>query len=309
MEQKTLKAENLVKTYGKKEVLHHVDIELKPGVIYGLLGRNGAGKTTLLSCLTAQNAVTLGSVTYGGQPVWENEEVLADLCFSRELSTNLVFGENSYRVGDYLKAASAYYPHWDKAYAEQLVETFGLERKKRISKLSKGMMSMVTIVLAMASKAPITILDEPVAGLDVVAREAFYKLLLEEYTATGRTFVVSTHIIEEAAGVLEQVILMDDGKILEVAPTEEFVASFSFVSGRNEDVDAVAQRIGKEKLLRQEEFGRQKGVALRAGVAESRAAAEALALDVDVNAVNLQKAFLYLVGDKEERAHAQKNVV
>ncbi len=86
-----------------------------------------------------------------------------------------------------------YYPHWDKAYAEQLVQRFGLKTKKRISKLSKGMLSMVTIVLALASRAPVTILDEPVAGLDVVAREDFYKLLLEDYTETGRTFIISTH--------------------------------------------------------------------------------------------------------------------
>ena len=93
--------------------------------------------------------------------------------FSRELSPVMMFGENSYRVKDYLRAAAVYYPHWDKAYAEQLVARFGLDRKKKISKLSKGMMSMVTIVLALASRAPITILDEPVAGLDVVAREDF----------------------------------------------------------------------------------------------------------------------------------------
>ena len=100
-----------------------------------------------------------------------------------------------------------------------------------------------------ASKAPITLLDEPVAGLDVVAREDFYKLLMEEYTETGRTFVISTHIIEEAANVLEQVIVMDDGNILEVGDTEQFVASFSFLSGRDEDVDAVAQLLGRGKVL------------------------------------------------------------
>lgn len=69
------------------------------------------------------------------------------------------------------------------------------------------MMSMVTIVLALASRAPITILDEPVAGLDVVAREQFYDVLLADYAETGRTFIISTHIIEEAAGVFEDIIL------------------------------------------------------------------------------------------------------
>lgn len=302
MEGKVLKAEHVVKTYGKKEVLHDVSVEIEPGVIYGLIGRNGAGKTTLLGILTAQNTMDSGAVTYGGERVWENEKVLADLCFSRELSPMMMFGENSYKVKDYLTAASIYYPHWDKAYAEQLIQRFGLEKKKKISKLSKGMMSMVTIILALASKAPVTILDEPVAGLDVVAREDFYKLLMEEYTATGRTFIVSTHIIEEAANVFEKVILMDEGRITEVADTQDFIASFSFVSGRDADVDAVAGALGNGRLLHTETFGRQKGAALRASVAEAQKAAAGR--DVDITPVSLQKAFVYLVGEKEGGTHA-----
>ena len=198
---KVLSAQHITKNYGKKQVLHDVSIDIEPGIIYGLIGRNGAGKTTLLSILTAQNTWDTGTVTYGDAPVWENAAALADICFSRELSPMMMFGENTYKVRDYLKAAATYYPYWDEAYAQRLVQRFGLETKKRISKLSKGMLSMVTIILALASRAPITILDEPVAGLDVVAREDFYKLLLEDYTETGRTFVISTHIIEEAANV------------------------------------------------------------------------------------------------------------
>ena len=295
-----LKAENVVKRYGKKEVLHGVSLEIRPGVIYGLIGRNGAGKTTLLSILTAQNTHDSGEVTYGGQRVWENEKALADICFSREMSPMMMFGENSYKVKDYLKAAATYYPRWDKAYAEMLVKRFGLDEKKKISKLSKGMMSMVTIVLALASRAPITILDEPVAGLDVVAREDFYSLLLQDYTETNRTFIISTHIIEEAANVFEQVILMDGGKILEVAETEAFVSSFSFVSGHQEDVERLCGELGHSKVLHTENFGRQMGAALRVPVAQARAAAQGM--DVDVEPVNLQKAFVYLVGEKEGTA-------
>lgn len=292
MEQ-TLQASHLVKRYGKKEVLHDVSLTIEPGVIYGLIGRNGAGKTTLLSILTAQNTHDAGTVTYGGQPVWENEKALADLCFSRELSGQILFGQNTYKVKDYLLAASMYYPRWDKAYADQLVQRFGLDVKKKICKLSKGMMSMVTIVLALASRAPITILDEPVAGLDVVAREDFYKILLDDYTETGRTFVISTHIIEEAANVFEKVIILNEGQIAAVENTEDFVGSFSFVSGREEDVDAVT---AGQEVLHTERMGRQKGVAVRAPrSAMERAAA---GRDVDISPVSLQKAFVYLTGEE-----------
>ena len=99
---------------------------------------------------------------------------------------------------------SYFYPHWDKEMAESLVQKFHLDIKQKLGKISKGMLSMVTIITAMASKAPFTFLDEPVAGLDVIAREQFYQLLLDEYTETGRTFVVSTHIIEEASDIFEE---------------------------------------------------------------------------------------------------------
>ena len=284
---KVLSAQHITKSYGKKQVLHDVSLEIEPGVIYGLL-----------SILTAQNTWDAGTVTYGGEPVWENARALADICFSRELSPMMMFGENTYKVRDYLKAAATYYPHWDEAYAQKLVQRFGLETKKRISKLSKGMLSMVTIVLALASRAPVTILDEPVAGLDVVAREDFYKLLLEDYTETGRTFIISTHIIEEAANVFEKVIIMKEGAIAEVAETESFVASFSFVSGKDEDVAAVCAQLGASKVLHTEHFGRQTGVALRASLAAAQQAAAGR--DVDVSPVNLQKAFVYLAGEKED---------
>lgn len=210
-----LQATDVVKSYNKKEVLHSVSLTIEPGKIYGLIGRNGAGKTTLLSILTAQNTHDSGLVTYNGERVWENQKALDEICFSRELSPMLLFGQNTLKVKEYLRAAALYYPHWDKEYAARLIEMFGLDTKKKIYKLSKGMMSMVTIVLALASRAPITILDEPVAGLDVVAREQFYDVLLADYAETGRTFIISTHIIEEAAGVFEDIIFIDNGRVIE----------------------------------------------------------------------------------------------
>ena len=149
-----LQATDVVKSYNKKEVLHSVSLTIEPGKIYGLIGRNGAGKTTLLSILTAQNTHDSGLVTYNGERVWETQKALDEICFSRELSPMLLFGQNTLKVKEYLRAAALYYPHWDKEYAARLIEMFGLDTKKKIYKLSKGMMSMVTIVLALASRAP-----------------------------------------------------------------------------------------------------------------------------------------------------------
>ena len=285
-----LKAEGVCKSYGKKEVLHDLDLTIQQGKIYGLIGRNGAGKTTLLGILTAQNTLDSGTVTYGGQPVWENQAALDNICFSRELQPTLFTGQNNLKVKHYLKSAAIYYPNWDQAYADKLLAEFKLEPKKKICQLSKGQMSMVTILIALASRAPITILDEPAAGLDVVMRERFYQLLLEDYGQTERTFIVSTHIIEEAASVFEQVIILDEGRIMENCPTEELVGQFRYISGREDVVDEVCRGL---EVLSVHQMGRHKTVAVRGGGAKLDAA---LSADVDVTPMNLQNVFVALCG-------------
>ena len=284
-------AKGIVKKYGKKEVLHGVDLKLESGKIYGLIGRNGAGKTTLLSILTSQNPATSGEVTFDGQPVWENPEVLRHLCFSRELSPLTGSNANSMKVKEYLRIAAMFFPYWDKEMEKRLVEEFELDVKKKISKLSKGMLSMVTIVVALASKAEFTFLDEPVAGLDVVARERFYELLLEEFTETGRTFGVSTHIIEEAAEVLEEVIIVDHGKILLKENTQDLLDRSFHISGHEDEVDRAIEGM---EVHHEEHLGRSKGVTvlLKPGQKITEG------YDVSIQKLSLQKVFVALCGEE-----------
>ena len=289
-----LKAQGLCKSYGRNQVLHDLDLEILPGKIYGLIGRNGAGKTTLLGILTAQNTKDSGTVTYGGEPVWENQRVLDQICFSRELQATIFSGQNNFKVKHYLRSAAIYYPNWDKEYAQRLLEEFKLDLKKKICQLSKGQMSMVTILIALASRAPLTILDEPAAGLDVVMRERFYQLLLEDFAQTGRTFIVSTHIIEEAASVFENVIILDQGRILENAPTDELIDQFRYISGREDVVDAACQGL---EVLSTHQMGRHKTVAVRGNGVKLQ---QALQADVDVSPMNLQNVFVALCGHGDE---------
>ncbi len=293
MKEERLIGKGIIKTYGKKNVLNNVDIELEKGKIYGLIGRNGAGKTTLLSILAAQNPATGGTVTCNGMPVWENREALDHICFSREINPVTGYGANGYKVKDYLRAASVYMPNWDKELAGRLVKEFELDVKKRISKLSKGMLSMLTIIIALASKADYTFLDEPVAGLDVVMREYFYRTLLEEFAESGRTFVVSTHIIEEAAEVFEEVIIIDKGNVILKENTEELLERAVHVSGMAENVDKVTAGL---KTFHEEKTGRSKGVTVLLGKGEKIPEN----IGVSLQQMSLQQVFVALSGKREE---------
>ena len=290
MSAEALKAQGLCKSYGANQVLFNLDLDIEPGKIYGLIGRNGAGKTTLLGILTGQNTKDSGTVTYGDQPVWENQAVLDQICFSRELQPTLFSGPNNLKISHYLRSAAIYCPGWDKEYARKLLEEFGLNPKKKISQLSKGQMSMVTILIALASRAPLTILDEPAAGLDVVMRERFYQLLLEDFARTERTFIVSTHIIEEASSVFENVIILDRGRIIENCPTEELIDQFRYISGRGDVVDRVCAGL---EVLSTHQMGRHKTAAVRGGGVKLQ---NALQSDVDVSPMNLQNVFVALCG-------------
>jgi len=236
MKEGKLECKGLTKKYGKKEVLHNVNLELEKGKIYGLIGRNGAGKTTLLSILSAQNPASEGEILLNGESVWENKEALKHIYFAREINGAASSAISGFKVKEYLKIASEYLPNWDEELAEQLIKLFHLDKKKRIIKLSKGMSSMLTIVVALASKAEFTFLDEPVAGLDVVARDQFYRILLDEFTESGRTFVISTHIIEEAEDLFEEVIFLHKGEILLKENTQELLEHTAYISGKAEEV-------------------------------------------------------------------------
>lgn len=290
----TLEAKDLCKNYKEKEVLKNLNLTLEPGKIYGLIGRNGAGKTTLLSILSAHAKASGGTVYLGNEPVWENKKALDHICFSRELDGTsqanvIILGM---QVKEYLETASRFFPKWDAALAKKLMKEFELEEKTRLNKLSKGMLSMVTILVALASKADYTFLDEPVAGLDVVMRDRFYKILLEEYTDTQRTFVVSTHIIDEASDVLEEVIILKDGEILLKENTQELLQRACYISGRE---DLVENAVANLHSYHREHFGRSLGVTVLLEPGQTFTPDEGL----DIQTVNLQKLFVALCGKEE----------
>ena len=281
---KKIICKNVCKSYKKKLVLDNINLEIESDKIYGLIGRNGAGKTTLLSLIAAHNPVTSGDITLDDEIIWENQEALEYICFARQVAPN-----NPKSAKNYLKIASMHYPNWDKEYADELVKIFELDVKTPLFKLSKGMQSMVTIIVALASKSQFTFIDEPVAGLDVIARDLFYKLLIEEYTESHRTFIISTHIIDEASDVFEEVIMINDHKIILKENTEELLSRAYYISGKEEKVDEITKGLA---CYHTETIGRSKSttVLLKDGQMIEEDS------DVTVKSVSLQNLFVALCG-------------
>jgi ABC-2 type transport system ATP-binding protein len=217
---------DLTRRYRGHAALDRVTFDVEGGSITGLLGRNGAGKTTLLRILAGQGFPSAGSVRVLGATPAENDEVLRRIVLIRE---DQAYPEIT--AGHALRAASWFYPRWSGDLADSLLADFGLPRNRAIKKLSRGMRSALGIVIGLAARAEVTLFDEPYAGLDAVARQVFYDRLLADYAAYPRTVLLSTHLIDEAAGLLERVIVIDRGRIVLEAATDDLRGVATTVSG------------------------------------------------------------------------------
>ena len=183
----------------------HVSFDIEPGSITGLLGGNGAGKTTLMRILAGQEFASAGSVTVLGASPVTSDALLHRMVFVREDQRYPDYGWPYFLVRHAVRAASWFYPDWDGGLAEALLGDFGLPPGRAVRQLSRGMRSALGIVIGLAARAEVTLFDEPYAGLDPVARQLFYDRLLADYAAHPRTVLLSTHLIDEAAGLLQRV--------------------------------------------------------------------------------------------------------
>ncbi|WP_300406092.1 ABC transporter ATP-binding protein [Nocardioides sp.] len=226
----------LSRAYADVVALDDVDLDLHEETIYGLLGRNGAGKTTLMRLLTGQDFATTGTVeVFGGHPL-ENDRILGQVAFISE-------GQSyppDFCVAHVLKAAALLYPNWDESFADSLLEELAVPRGRRVKKLSRGQRSAVGVVVGLASRAPLTLFDEPYVGLDAVARQIFYDRLLADYAEHPRTFVLSTHLIDEVGDLIERVVLLDGGRVLIDEDAEALRGLATTVTGPLDDVDTFA---------------------------------------------------------------------
>lgn len=243
-----VEVDRLTKAYGKLTVLKEVSFFLEAEKIYGLLGRNGAGKTTIMQLLTAQIFATGGVVKVFGDAPHENRRVLSQVCFIKEGQKY----PDKFCLIDVLEVAKTLFVRWDHAYALALVEDFQLPLRRRIKSLSRGMLSAVGIVIGLASRAPLTLFDEPYLGLDAVNRVLFYDRLLEDYAEHPRTIVISTHLIDEVSRLLEHIIVIDKGEVLLNEDADALRGQACTVVGPEPKVVAFAT--GK-KIISREQFG------------------------------------------------------
>lgn len=285
---------------GGTPALDHVNATLPFGRVYGLIGRNGAGKTTLLRAMAGQLRVK-GEVTYDGAPVWDNQQVLDGII----LSGPDVPWPTDYKVKKLLAITAARWSTWDQGLAEQLIEDFELDTNRNLSSMSRGQKSLVSIVIGLAAQCSVTLLDEPYLGLDVQNREMFYRHLLADVERNPRTFIISTHHIDDAARVLDSVILIDRGHITGVSDLQGLTERIVLLSGSSTALSAQLRdlEVDPSSLLFDATAGGTRRVTLDLATAFPHASKSAAALaqylegtGVRMHLADLEKAVLALTG-------------
>lgn len=233
-----MKIDHLSKHFGKNQVLTDVNFELAPNKIYALLGRNGAGKSTLMSIMIDALRANSGSVQMGGQQINDNDELLGKMyLMSSESALDNVMFQRYLKLKNIFKSNESLYGGFDWQTAERLIGAFGLSLDVAYAKLSTGQKTLAKLVLALCLPVDYVFLDEPVLGLDANHRDLFYQELLKSYELRPRTFVISTHLIEEIDQLVEHVLILDEERIIADDTTEHLLDQSFLVSGPQKAVD------------------------------------------------------------------------
>jgi len=217
MGQPAICIDQLAKSYRSQQVLQNVSLSIPEGRTFALLGRNGAGKTTTIRILLGLIPADSGTVQIGGiDPATDPEKVRSRLGYLAEDQT--MYGWMT--PIELCQFLAPFYPTWDMQWARDYLHRFDIPQHTRIGRLSKGQSVKLGLVVAMAHRPPIIILDDPSMGLDPITRKEFNRDLVEHLQASGCTVLYSSHLLDEVEAVADDVAILDQGRIVRTGTTD-----------------------------------------------------------------------------------------
>src|SRR6056297_194329 len=238
MNPKKLSVKNITYYYENFKALNDLSFDLEENQIMGLIGRNGSGKTTLLKVIAHQLIQSNGEIVIDDKNYAQNEKNQNKICLSRETLGKTFEQTEVMKVKLIFDLAATLFENWDVNYAKHLVKRFKLGVNKKYNKISKGMKTTVGIILGLASRAELTLFDEPYVGLDPVSREIFYAELQKDYTEHPRTMIISSHLINELEGMFERVLIIDEGASIVDSPVDTLKDRYYLLQGRKDTIES-----------------------------------------------------------------------
>ena len=280
-----LEMKNVTKTFGDFKALDDLSLHVPQGSVYGLVGPNGAGKTTVIRHLTGIYQPDSGSVTVGGQPVWNDPAVKERIGYI----SDEIFYFPAATLEDMHQFYRQMFEPFDEALYQKLKEIFPLPAGP-IRRFSKGMQKQAAFHLTLAARPEVMILDEPVDGLDPVMRRQVMSLILDQVAERGTTVLISSHNLRELEDVCDHVGIMDHGKML-------MEKSLADMQGGTVKLQIVGDAPAGFEILHESCSGRLNTYILRGGCQEVRDRCEAMdPAYFDVLPLSLEEIFIYELG-------------
>lgn len=211
MSNHVIEIEELRRCFGPKTALNNATLNVPRGVVFGLMGENGAGKTTMIKHILGLYKAERGKVrVFGKDPVAEPVAVLGRLGYLSE-ERNL---PQWMRIDELMRYTKAFYPAWDDAFAAELCETFELDPRQKIRGLSRGQHVRTGLLVALAHRPELLVLDEPSSGLDPVVRRDILEAIIRTVANEGRTILFSSHLLDEVERVSDRVAMLHQGRVV-----------------------------------------------------------------------------------------------
>ncbi len=280
-----VECKGLTKSYFKRMALDGLKAEIAENKITGLIGKNGAGKTTLLKLIAGFSKKSSGEIRVFSEQPFNNLKVSANTIF---VDDRMSF-PNTLQLGEILEEAARFYPNWDMKLAKGMLAYFQLDPTSYHQHLSKGKISTFNMIIGICSRCPLTIFDEPTTGMDEAARKDFYRALLKDYIAYPRTIILSSHHIDEVDDLLEEVLVLHEGKKLLHLEMDELKEWAVGLRGPAEKVSAFIE--GREVLHKSQlGAGTSYAVVQSARISKERAISEG----IEIMPVKASDLFVYL---------------
>ena len=223
---------NISKNFGNKIILKNINLSIPKGKIIGLLGKNGTGKTTLIKLINDLLTPSDGEVLINGEKVGINSKKIVSYLPER------TYLDKSKTVSQVIKYFEDFYDNFDSKKAHKLLKDLKLDTNLKLSKMSKGMQEKVQLVLLMSRNADLYILDEPLGGVDPATRDYILDTILTNFNENA-SVIISTHLISDIERILDDVIFIDDGKIILTSDAD------SLRNKENESIDEIFRRMFK----------------------------------------------------------------
>lgn len=287
---KVIECLDVQKSYRQTNALENITFQLSDQKITGLIGRNGAGKTTLLKMLGGFMEPTSGEMRVFERNPYNDLLVSANSI----LVDDAMSFPDSLNLGEILKVAPTFYNKWNEKLAKRLFDYFKLNPKLKHSNLSKGESATFNLIFGLSTRCELTMLDEPMNGMDEAVRTDFYRALLKDYISHPRSILISSHHLAEIEHLLEDILLVHQGRVVLHQPLDEIKDYAIGLQGKPEDIEkwTVGNEVYYSKQLDQE----RKYVVVKNTSALKKASVEGTI----IHSLSASDVCKYITSDKRE---------